>query len=379
MHTMPDSRSVKASLFVFLILFCMQPVVAYAYTNYLQDRIDRELMIEESFQVSDGENLVISVNDADVEVATYDGTEALVNVYLEGRDMNKARGYFEDQNFEVTLDGENLYIKTFPRRKNYNWNQTGNAQIHVEVRIPYSFNVNIKTDDGDVVVEDLEGELLVATSDGDVFGGAFSGPQINIRTSDGDIETAEIAADEVYIVTSDGDINLEDVNAGELRVRTSDGDITAQYLTGASTISTSDGDISIRSLEGEEVQVRTSDGEIKAGIVDANRASFVTSDGNIVLDEVSGELTAKTSDGDVEVSLADATDINLRAGDGNVYVSAPSDYSAELYLKGERVELSSGFRFNGTLKKNQANGEINGGKYSLEARSSGGRVVLQRN
>lgn len=340
---------------------------------------DGELMIDESYQVGAGDNLVISVNDADVEIETYDGSEATIEVYLNGKNMDKARTFFEDQNFEVTREGEDVYVRTFPKRRNYNWNQIGGAQILVKVRIPSEFNLNIKTDDGDVLVDDAQGEVLLKTSDGDIFTGAFSGPLVQIRTSDGDIETGTLDADEVSIVTSDGDISLEDVSADQLRIRTSDGDIYADYLAGVSTIRTSDGDISIQSLEGDEITVRTSDGEIKAGAVDAGSAEFLTSDGNIRLDEVSGELTAKTSDGNLEVTLVDPANINLRAGGGDVYVRAPEDYSAELYMKGERVQMSSGFQFDGTLKKNQANGEINGGRFTFEARSSGGRVTLERN
>lgn len=374
--TFPKARF-SYTLSVLLLLIFALPLSSFASDEYPSN--DGELMIEESYQVSSGDNLVVSVNDADVEIETYDGSEATIEVYLNGKNMDKAREYFEDQNFEVTLEGDDVSVKTYPERRNYQWNQMGGAQILVKVRIPAEFNLNIKTDDGDVLVDDALGEVLLTTSDGDVFTGAFTGPRVQIRTSDGDIETGKIDADEVSVVTSDGDINLEDVSAGELRIRTSDGDIFADYLTGVSTITTSDGDISIRSLEGDDITVRTSDGEIEADMVNAGSAEFLTSDGNIQLSEVSGDLTAKTSDGNVEVTLVDPADINLRAGDGDVYVRAPADYSAELYMKGERVQLSSGFQFDGTLKKNQANGEINGGRFTFEARSSGGRVTLERN
>ena len=341
--------------------------------------VDQELMIEETYRVSTGENLVVSVDDADVVIETHDGSEAVVEVWLESNDMGKGKEYFDDQNFEVTRDGINVYVKTYPKKRNYDWRDMGRTNILVQILIPAEFNVNVKTDDGDIVVDNVDGEVLITSSDGDISTASFFGPSVNIRTSDGDIESGVIDADKVSIITDDGDIALEDVESGDLSVRTSDGDISARYLSGVTSIATSDGDIAIDALDGDDITVRTSDGDIVVNEVNAEQSEFITSDGSIRLDGVSGKLTARSSDGNLEVSLVDATDINLRSGEGNIYINAPRDYSAELYLKGDRVELSSRFQFSGTLKKDRADGNINGGRYSLEAKSGDGRVVLDGN
>ena len=340
---------------------------------------DRELMIESTYPVDNGDNLVVSVDDADVVVETYNGSEAVVEIYLEAGNMEEGKEYFENQNFEVSKEGVNVYVKTYPKKRSYSWRTMGKLNITVQVLIPSEFNVNVKTDDGDVVLDDLEGEVLVTSSDGDIFTGACIGSRVNIRTSDGDIEMGTIESDRVSVVTDDGDIAMDEVEAGDFSARSSDGDISAKYLSGVSSITTDDGDISIGALLGDDVSVRTSDGEIEVNEVNANSSVFATSDGNVRLDDVIGALTARTSDGNLDVTLVEATDVNLRAGEGNIYIRAPREYSAELYLRGERVELSSRFQFSGTLKKNQADGEINGGQYSLEARSGEGRVVLDGN
>ncbi len=340
---------------------------------------DGELMMEESFNVSVGENLMVSVNDADVQVKTNDGDEAVIKVYLDGRDMDKAREYFEDQNFEITQEGDNIYVKTYPERKNYSWNKDGGASIDVHVTIPYEFNANVKTSDGDIQMDEADGETKLQSSDGDIAAGSLRGTSVNIRTSDGDIATESIEADKVSIVTSDGDIAIDNVVSDDVTIRTSDGDINADALSGSVSVSTSDGDIMIETLTGNRVAVRTSDGEIVTREVDADDADFQTSDGSITLKDVAGNLTAVTSSGDVSVHLSDAGKVFLRTGDGDIYIKAPESLSAELSLKGERVRLSSGFQFDGKLKENAAEGRINGGGQSIEARTSDGEVVFREN
>ena len=354
-------------------------VVVHVDRNNQVSVASGELMIEESFKVSPGENLLVSVNDADVNVETNNGSEALVKVYLDGRDMDKAREYFEDQNFEVTREGVNVYVKTYPKRKSSSWNRNGGANIQVEVTVPYEFNVSVKTSDGDISMDKAEGETMLQSSDGDIAAAELVGSSVNIRTSDGDVSTEAIEASRVSIATSDGDIAIEDITSDDATIRTSDGDIKADALSGSMSVSTSDGDIVIKTLTGSRVSVRTSDGEIIANQVDANSSDFQTSDGSILLKDVSGDLKAITSSGDLNVHLTEAGEVYLRTGDGDIHIKAPQDYSAELSLKGERVRLSSGFQFDGKLKENAAEGRINGGGQSLEARTSDGEVVFREN
>lgn len=338
-----------------------------------------ELMIEESFDVSPGENLQVAVNDADISVETNNGDRAIIKVYLDGRDKEKAREYFEDQNYEVSREGVNVYVKTYPKRKNYSWNRDGGAKISVEVSIPAEFNVSLKTSDGDIYMDEADGEIKLQSSDGDISAAALTGSSVNIRTSDGDIATKSVEAGKVSISTSDGDIRLKDIESTDISIKTSDGDIKADLLSGNASVATSDGDIVIKSLEGNEMAVRTSDGEIVANLVNASSSQFQTSDGSIMLKSVTGDLTAKTSSGDLNVTLVAGEKVYLRTGDGDIFIRAPHDYSAELFLKGERVRVASGFQFDGKLKENEAEGRINGGGHTIEARTSDGEVVFQEN
>ena len=339
-----------------------------------------ELMIERSFDVSEGENLSVKVGDADIIVTTERKDEARVEIYLDGKNMEKAREYFEDQRFEVTRSDGTIYVVTHPQRNNYSWNRMGSPQITVEVAIPDAFNVELKTSDGDVIMEPLHGEVNIHTSDGDIATGSVSGSAYIVRTSDGDILAEAIEVDEANLTTSDGDITTKDILANDINIRTSDGDIRTERLEGSAAVSTSDGDLYLSSFSGRELALRTSDGEIVAERIDAGESQVHTSDGNITLKQVAGSLNAKTSSGDLTVNLEEAGDeVYLTSGDGDILLTAPDNTAAELFLKGERVRLSSSFRFDGVLKKNEAEGLINGGGAQIQARTSDGEVIFREN
>ena len=348
-------------------------------SSVLEGHIEGELVKERSFDVRTGESMSVEVGDADIIVRTHDDEEAHVAVYLDAQNMSKAKKYFEDQNFEITHDGSSVFVRTSPEKKNYSWDHSGGAQITIDVAIPSVFNADIRTSDGDILLNSLEGEVSLHSSDGDIHTNSIMGNSISIRTSDGDIQTAVLDAEDIHIRTSDGDITVEDLSGNKLLIRTSDGDIKGNTIVGESAISTSDGDINLSSVEGPDINIRTSDGEIFVDRMTSKISKVQTSDGNIVLRDASGDITAKTSSGDLKVSLDDATNVYLRTTSGNISIDAPSSYAASLYLKGDKVQLGKAFSFSGEILENSADGSINGGGFKFEARTSSGQVIFREN
>lgn len=338
-----------------------------------------DLVKEKAFEVREGESVSVDVGDANIKVRTHDKEVAQVSIYLNADNMRKAQSYFEEQNFDITYEGSTVYVRTNPVRKSNSWDVSGGAEITIDLAIPSVFNADIRTSDGSISMSELEGEVSLHTSDGDVRTKSVLGPSVSIRTSDGDIQTSVLEAENIHIRTSDGDITVEDLSAQELLIRTSDGDIKGNSIEGQAAISTSDGDINLTRIEGVELNLRTSDGEIFVDHLTSEVAKIQTSDGNIVLRDASGDVTAKTSSGNLQVSLDQATNVYLRTGDGDIYVDAPKSYAASIYLKGENIQMADGFGFSGELQENSADGTINGGGFKLEARTSNGKVMFREN
>lgn len=335
-----------------------------------------ERMIDERFSVRAGGTLEVRVADADVQVETTAANEARVEVYLDGRNMDRAREYFRHLNFQVEQRGDAIVVSTNPPR-NFRFDSHGGASIHVRATIPSRFNADVQTSDGDVVLGELQGRVTIQTSDGDIATQSLEGPHISLRTSDGDIAAGEIRSEEAAIQTSDGDIALQAVVAAKISVRTSDGDIALMRLEGESDVMTSDGDIYVRAFRGPVLRARSSDGSIVAEDLVGEHVELRTSDGSISAKRVDSHLQARTSSGDIAVEVLKSGNVELQTSDGDIVIAAPAGLAADLHLKGGRVQVSSALAFEGRLEEDEAQGTLNGGGHTLTARTSDGTVVLK--
>jgi DUF4097 and DUF4098 domain-containing protein YvlB len=337
----------------------------------------REKMIDQRFEVEAGGLLQVRVGDADVFVET-GGTGVHVEVFLEGRDMDRARSYFESLRFRVEQEGNTIVVATDPSRERSGfWNQNGGARIQVRAHVPETFDADLNTSDGDIALERMEGRITARTSDGDVTVAQLSGPAIQLRTSDGDIRAEALQAETLTVQTSDGDLVLGKLLAPEMTLRTSDGDVRIDELEGRAELVTSDGDVDVGTARGPMLRLRTSDGTIRAEALYASRSEVRTSDGDIALEHASGDLEATTSSGDVRVGLTELDTVRLRTSDGDITIEVPGDARADVYLRGEDVRISSAFAFEGRVEEEEVDGMLNGGGSHLEASASNGTVILE--
>lgn len=339
--------------------------------------LERDTMIEESFAVSPGDDLIIDTDDANIIVQTATTNEAHVKVELTARDMDRAQRYFESLDFEVVKSGDRILVTSDRKTRNFSsWKSTGGANIVVEVSVPTEFNVDLKTSDGDISLDDLTGEASLKSSDGDLRIGALEGSSLVLKTSDGDILANRLLSNRLEITTSDGDIKVDDVLAESSAIRTSDGSIQIELISGETSLKTADGDIMVRGMDSPSAELRTSDGDIAVDRFSGDQLNLRTADGNITASQVSGGISATTSDGDVRIEIEEMFETYARASDGNVYIVIPSSARLDVQMRGEQVKIDRGLQFDGTIRKRSAEGTINGGGISLQASTSDGHVIL---
>jgi DUF4097 and DUF4098 domain-containing protein YvlB len=299
----------------------------------------KEVVFDETFAVKSGGQLRLDVSDMDVEVKT-GSDEGRVVVTLRG-DLQKARERFEKSNFVAKLQGNTLVIETEEHRNWVSWGwSSGGGGIQVSVTVPEKFDVAVKTDDGDVVAGNIEGEIELRTSDGDVHLGELKGPTIMVKTSD-------------------GDVIAKSLEGGNVELRSSDGDIIVERLAG------------------DDVLASTSDGDVRLMKVDAKSTSVRSSDGDLMIAVSGGELRAKTSDGDIDVRIEGQTAVDLSTSDGDILIRAPADLGAELDLRGEHVKLGGKIALQGEVSKRSIAGTLGDGGPLVRARTSDGTIAFQ--
>lgn len=322
-------------------------------------RGERETMIDERFSVSDGEMLAVDVGDADVEVTTGDVDEVHVEVILYARSLNeRAREYYERQNFAVEQSGGVVRVSTNRRsRISWEWNNFSSPDILVRITAPAEFDANVRTSDGDIAFDSMNGAISLRTSDGDVSARSLTGGDLSIATSDGDVAAELLNGAQVSVTTSDGDISLARLEGEAITARTSDGDINIDLLDGEGEVRTSDGDILIARAVGPALFARTSDGSLSIAELQVASARLQTSDGNIDVARATGDVTASASD-------------------GNIVIGLPEGAGADVALRGDRVRVEGEITIGGELGRDRVDGVINGGGARIEARTSDGTVTL---
>ncbi len=301
-----------------------------------------EVMIDATFDQSIAENLEVHVIDADVNIQSGPVENIRVTVTVAGEDPALNRKYFDKQDYTVRLD--NGTVRVISQRELRTQNRPerqASPLIDVQVHIPESFTVSIRSIDGDVAINRLAGDLHIKSQDGKITVGAVDGDEVELRTSDGDITAENVSGNSIHVGTVDGDIELGTVHAKRLVLRTSDGNISLESAMGSSQVTTVDGNIAIGVLRTDHATVRTSDGdihltevegsvsaqsvdgEIMLGSIKGDQAQLNTSDGEITVKSVEVQsISAKTVDGDIALGEVSAKRFAINATDGDVSIKS---------------------------------------------------------
>jgi hypothetical protein len=160
-------------------------------------------------------------------------------------------------------------------------------------------------------------------------------------------------------------------------ISSSDGDIDIGSLDGRVELRTSDGDIHFGTLRGPDITIETSDGDVVGDMLEGGRAALETSDGDVDVTVAAGSVRISTSDGDIQLHLTNQAEVNLATGDGDITIYADPSLRADVELRGEDVDLASGFQLEGRIMRRGATGTLNGGGPLLVAETGDGSISIR--
>jgi DUF4097 and DUF4098 domain-containing protein YvlB len=288
--------------------------------------------IRRDFPVESGQLLEVEADDADVYITAHEGADVRVEIVRTAQAVDEAteQRMLERHTVDINQKDGRVRIKSRLRP------QLQTSKLHIRqfnvrinVLVPWRFDTDLKTADGNVHVEGVDGHLRAHTSD--------------------------------------GDIGLKDVQ-GDLRVDTSDGDLQVSGGGGTLWARTADGDVLLKSFEGPS-QVRTSDGRI-------------------VATALTRRLRARTEDGDIEVSFLGAIpdSCSIEAGDGNIAIEVDGKQRLSFECKTGDGRIHSSSAFGDKLKSAQQEedkldrmqGDLNGGGPLLLVRTADGDINLKK-
>ncbi len=338
----PRSRCLPAfTAAVFCIVFPMTVFALPAGSGPGASDDSKNLVFSEEFALRPGGRLTIDVDDLDIHVKTGSGREGVVEVYVKGSGRDDAHEWLEKTHFEAHLDGNILVIENrAPNRVNFGFgNWFRNTRVWAVVHVPARTDVSINTEDGDVQIDDLEGDAHVRTEDGDLEFSTVRGASVEISTEDGDVKAGSLEAGEVTVVTEDGDLNIDGISAKRIHV------------------ASSDGDISVTRIDGGRISIETDDGDIDV--------------------TVAGErLDARCSDGDMTIRLLAKMDVDVESNDGDIVLHIPRDMGADIDLRGRHLAVHD-IAITGRVSDDVIKGSIGNGGASIRVKAGDGSIRIR--
>ncbi|MCX6150985.1 MAG: DUF4097 family beta strand repeat-containing protein [Ignavibacteriales bacterium] len=285
-----------------------------------------------SFNVSRGGTLEVSIlsGSANLEVNVWEKNEVNLNV----------RGFNENE-FENIVFEQSGNVITIT---DGGWSSDDDAKFIISV--PSKFNLNLKTNSGDVKLKGaLEGDVTALSYGGEIHTGKITG-KVNLNTSGGDIVTGDVIGNAI-VKSAGGNLSLNSVSrdadiftyGGDIKIgvvgnyvnaKTNGGDITIEKIGGSAELFTFGGDLYVKDIAGN-AKLNTYGGDIT--LTGANGLIIAkTGGGNIKLQKLTGSVNASTGGGDISVQLqpGGTGKSRITSGSGDIKLMVPENSRAEI-------------------------------------------------
>lgn len=293
--------------------------------------------IRKGFNVTPGGTLRLTAGTGNVKIVS-GGTGVAIEIVrkAEGR---RAEERLRKHQIDIRQSGNDVVIDgSLPDvwGLSFDWSD---YEVQWNVRVPATYNVEVRTSGGSIELADIGGTVNARTSGGHIRTGRVAGAS-SLRTSGGSITVGGAAAP-VDARTSGGSIEIGNATAA-VEARTSGGSIHLGAINGSVIARTSGGGIEIDGASGH-VDAQTSGGSIEA--------------------KISGPLhegsELSTSGGNVTLLLAPGVNVNIDAkSTGSIHSDLP-------------------ITVEGSIGRNELRGRIGSGGPKLVLRSTGGGIRLR--
>jgi len=277
--------------------------------------------VTKSFTVAGRPTVHVETNDGSVRVTSGDSKQVEFRVEYQGYELGR------NLTVDARQDGDKVELVarvTAHWGIQLNWGHNG-RRLHIEVRMPQQGDLQVHSGDGSVESSGINGSVNVDTRDGSVKANTLNGT-IDLHTGDGSITV--------------------DTLKGDIKLRTGDGSIEARDLDGKVEADSGDGHIRLVGRF-EALNVKTGDGSVDTRVLPGSKM---------------------------------ATSWILRTGDGSVDVALPADFQADINATTGDGHISLGIpvTVEGTFKRSEVRGKMNGGGQTLTIHTGDGSIRLNK-
>lgn len=202
----------KVNLLVSLL--CLSSTL-WAQTN--------EFSLDETYPIDREGTLILQTDDADVKITGTDRTDVHVNVY---RKVTVKGLKFSDERFEVFVnhEGGDLVIKERTSGSGISMMGYMSEVYTIDIKTPKDINLDIRGDDDDYVIRNVDGSISLDIDDGDAELMGCDGKDFRFSFDDGDIKMDK-GAGKLYSRGDDGNLRVDNADFYDIEARVDDGDI----------------------------------------------------------------------------------------------------------------------------------------------------------
>ena len=256
--------------------------------------------VTKTFTVSGHARVKVETDDGAVRVSTGDIKQVEIRVVYSGYKLDRDLRVSTEQNG----DSVDVVAKT-SGGSFFNWG-VRHSSLRVEVHMPKDADLTVRSGDGSVEADSINGNVDVTTGDGSITVQGAKG-NIHFRSGDGHIEARGLDGT-VDASSGDGHINLEGRFDG-LSIKTGDGSVTARATAGSKvasnwSIRTGDGSVDLE-VPGDlqaNLDASTHDGHISLGLQVTVEGTFSSSSIHGKLNGGGQSLSIHTGDGSIHLS-----------------------------------------------------------------------------
>lgn len=298
--------------------------------------------LTKSFKVAKGGLLKINVNNGDISIRTWEKSEVKVNME-DVSDSDEIKAH----QIKIYKSGNDVIVEN---KFGGSWSGSND----VSVTVPEEYNINAKTNQGDVDIRsDINGAVKVFTAGGDINVKSSAG-QVSLESYGGDIYARNIGGD-ADISTKGGDIEIGSVN-GNAGLNTLGGSITVGNVLKNLKASTNGGEIKTGNIGGK-LEAKTLGGEIEIHSVKLG-VTVKTNGGNIKLNGSGGPVNAVTLGGDIDLyKISGPVDVKTYAGNIHVELGSAGKSSSHISTLSGDISLYINSAAKATIKTRAINGD----------------------
>lgn len=263
----------------------------------------------------------------DIEIAVWKEAQVKIEAVKRSKasSLDKAKENAAKVTIEVTKDGDLVRVETkYPKREGGFWGGDRiSVSVDYKVWVPDQAAVEVHSVSGDVDVAPLGGKAEIVCVSGDVKLHGAAGAEIKLTS---------------------GDLVLEDV-AGDVFIKAVSGDLTVSRIKGSIEADAVSGDIDLRDVSGARtIEVKTVSGDVTyvGAIVAGGRYELGTHSGDVRMTIPAGsafDLEANTFNGTIEtdfeikvVGKISPREIRGTVGSGGATIALKS-FSGDVELK----------------------------------------------